>query len=407
MKEIWTKQRCGEESLKYKTRGEFCNRSGSAYNKCLKMKWLDELCGHMIKIKNHKGYWTKERCQIEALKYNHRGEFSTESTSAYSKSWKNGWLDEICSHMKFCGNKYKRCVYTYKFKDKVIYVGLTYNLHKRNLQHEKRGSVFNYTKECGIPVLTKVTDYINIEDAKKEEKKLIKSYKDNGWTLLNSSSGGECGGGKKKWTKERCQIEALKYDNVKDYREKCLSYRSATRNGWLDEICSHMNRRDINPRGHWTKERCQIEALKYKSRMDFSDNCPVGYTTSIKNGWLDEICSHMIKKDTKPKGHWTKKRCHIESLKYKSRSEFQKNDISPYMISNRNGWLDEICSHMIETRKPNGYWSKEKCIEEALKYKTKEEFRINSRTPHDKCVKYKWIDLSELYQFSENLEINN
>ena len=32
------------------------------------------------------------------------------------------------------------------------------------------------------------------------------------------------------------------------------------------------------------------------------------------------------------------------------------------------GW-DDICSHMIEILKPRGYWTKENCQKESLKYK--------------------------------------
>ena len=48
----------------------------------------------------------------------------------------------------------------------------------------------------------------------------------------------------------------------------------------------------------------------------------------------------------KPRGYWTKEKCQEEALKYESRSEFYKNSISAYKSSNNNKWLDEICSHM-------------------------------------------------------------
>ena len=52
-----------------------------------------------LKIKPS-GYWTKEKCHEEALKYNTRGEFQKKSSTAYVKSRKEKWLDEICIHMK-------------------------------------------------------------------------------------------------------------------------------------------------------------------------------------------------------------------------------------------------------------------------------------------------------------------
>ena len=55
----------------------------------------------------------------------------------------------------------------------------------------------------------------------------------------------------------------------------------------------------------------------------------------------------MNKIKVKPAGYWTKEKCYNESIKYKYRSDFQKGCISAYTISVRNKWLDEICQHMI------------------------------------------------------------
>ena len=74
-------------------------------------------------------YWTKERCHDAALKYKTRSEFTKNDCSGYSKAWEEKWLDDICSHMVSAGNKYKKCIYAYEFLDtKTVYVGLTYNL---------------------------------------------------------------------------------------------------------------------------------------------------------------------------------------------------------------------------------------------------------------------------------------
>lgn len=49
--------------------------------------------------KEHKnGYWTKERCAIEALKYNRSSDFREGNQAAYSKVRKSGWWSELCSH---------------------------------------------------------------------------------------------------------------------------------------------------------------------------------------------------------------------------------------------------------------------------------------------------------------------
>jgi hypothetical protein len=46
---------------------------------------------------------------------------------------------------------------------------------------------------------------------------------------------------------------------------------------------------------------------------------------------------------------------------------------------------------MIKTQKPTGYWSFEMCREEALKYNTKYEFKLNS-VAYSAASKKKWIN---------------
>ncbi len=299
-----------------------------------------------VKSRKSKDYWTKEKCHEESIKYTTRSEFNRGSVSAYSKAWERKWLDEICSHMKFGGNKFKRCIYVYEFPDNYAYVGLTFNIETRSQQHSKRGPVFNHGKLNRLNQnLRQLTDYINVDDAKIKELEYLNLYKNSGWKLLNTAKAGACGGGYRKWSKEKCKIESLKYKNVKDYRENCLSYRAAVRNKWLDEICSHMNRKK-NQCNYWTKERCRDVALSLENRKSFELGYPGGYIASRLNGWLDEVCSHMKKKKVKPAGYWSKEKCKEVAEKFEHRSDFRNGCRSAYQISARNKWLDEVCRHM-------------------------------------------------------------
>jgi len=176
------------------------------------------------------------------------------------------------------------------------------------------------------------------------------------------------------WTKERSYDEAKRYKSRTEFQKKAgRAYDAALRNKWLDEICSHME--EIKkPNGFWTKERCSKEAKRYKSRTEFSIKSRVGYNVAWKNKWLDEICGHM-EEIQKPHGFWTKEKCSKEAKKYKSRTEFKIKLGGAYRTALRNKWLDEICSHMKEIRKPHGFWTKEKCSKEAKRYKSRIEFK--------------------------------
>ena len=58
------------------------------------------LTSHMIHLKMENGFWDNiENCHIAALKYFTKTDFKKKSSSAYDSSCKNGWLNDICSHM--------------------------------------------------------------------------------------------------------------------------------------------------------------------------------------------------------------------------------------------------------------------------------------------------------------------
>lgn len=72
----------------------------------------------------------------------------------------------------------------------------------------------------------------------------------------------------------------------------------------------------------------------------------------------------------KPKGYWTKERCHAEALKYRTKSEFNSGSTSAYSATLQNKWFDEIAEHLVTDRKPKG---------DNLKRKLRIEFTITYR----------------------------
>jgi len=293
--------------------------------------------------RKNRNYWTKEKCEKEALKYKLRSKFKTNSGGAYNASNKNGWLNEICSHMSVVGNKYRRLVYVYEFGDKSVYVGLTYNIEERDNKHRRdgRSRVFKYIKKTGMNPILSYSDYIDVEDAKILEGDKIEFYKKNGYNVLNLADAGAIGGGNLKWTKEKCIEESINYKKRTIFaKESGSAYNSARKNGWLDDVCVHMNKIIKKHKGYWTKDKCKKEALKYKAKKELYKKSPGAYMSMFKNNWLDELCPHM--KTKKPNGYWTIERCFVEAEKFETKGEFQKNSESAYKASLSNGWINKF-----------------------------------------------------------------
>lgn len=94
----------------------------------------------------------------------------------------------------------------------------------------------------------------------------------------------------------------------------------------------------------------------------------------------------------RPNGYWTLKRCLEEAVKYLTRSEFKQNSSSAYIIAQRNGWIEECTKHMTQLHKPAGHWNLETCKAEAKKYKTRAEWAEKSSTSYQKALKYGWLN---------------
>jgi len=228
----WTKEKCLEASLKYISISDFKENDNAAYVAAHKGGWFSEISSHLKRKINRNGYWTKEKCQIETLKYSCKNDFRNNCSSAYNSSLKNGWLDEICSHMEVFGNKYKRCIYSYEFSNNFVYVGLTYNIDKRNIDHLKCGPVYNHIQSNTQYILKRLTDYVDVEVAKILEGEYVEKYKNEGWCILNKAKAGAVGSNTIKWTKEKCHEESLKYMNREEFRKNHSGvYFTSTRNG--------------------------------------------------------------------------------------------------------------------------------------------------------------------------------
>ncbi len=70
-----------------------------------------------------------------------------------------------------------------------------------------------------------------------------------------------------------------------------------------------MEKKNIKPSGYWNVyENCKNEALKYDNIKEFANKCSAAYHVIRRNNWYDELFSHMIKKHET----WTIEKCKID-----------------------------------------------------------------------------------------------
>lgn len=77
------------------------------------------------------------------------------------------------------------------------------------------------------------------------------------------------------------------------------------------------------------------EAKKYKCLQDFRFFAAGAFRAALKNGWIDDY--PWLRVNVK----WTKDKCMEIALKYHTRTEMHRKNNAAYMAAYRHGWLDD------------------------------------------------------------------
>jgi len=351
---FWSLENCIIDAKNYTTRSMWRKSSAGAYDSAIRNRWLKICCEHMIELQKPNGYWSLEKCIEDAKRFKTTKEWRVDSLS-YHAAKRNGWLNQCNAHMIKSGTSYKRLIYAFEFPDNSVYVGLTYNSENRKKMHFNSTSnspVYKHYSETKlIPEYKELTEFLDKTIASREENLFVEKYRKLGWRILNIAKPGALGGGYLFWTKERCVENALKYKTRSEWARKSSgAYDSAHRNCWLEECCKHMiNMVQYGFNRKWTKEKCIEDAKKYKRNIDWYKNSQSAWIIAWKNGWITDCRSHMIESDQpqKYKGYWTKERCIKDALKYKTKVEWRINSSTARTIAQRKGWIKEI-THFVK-----------------------------------------------------------
>ncbi|WP_430816416.1 hypothetical protein [Carboxylicivirga sp. RSCT41] len=186
-----------KEAEKYSSRVDFQKGSRSVYNAAITKGCLDEVCKHMTRLVNPVGHWSFENCKKEALSFKTRSEFQYGHPAAYSAAQKNGWLDEICKHMKKLHMTW----------DENSIKELALSCQTLTEFNKKSSAAYRAAKRLGI-----------LEEVTKHMKK-----------------------NRKTWDFSSIKVEALKYSSKKDFfKGSGSAYNAAKKLGIFEEITSHM-----------------------------------------------------------------------------------------------------------------------------------------------------------------------
>jgi hypothetical protein len=92
----WSKEKCFEESKKYKTRSEFQKNAGQAYHISIEKGWIEEMVWFPKNRIHPNGYWrNKENFLKEANKYGSKKELEKNNLAAYAAGLKYGYFKDV------------------------------------------------------------------------------------------------------------------------------------------------------------------------------------------------------------------------------------------------------------------------------------------------------------------------
>ena len=362
---VWTMDALRESAGKFQTRGEWRAAAPSAYAAAHKKGLIDELCGHMTTRRKPVGYWTKERVIESARKYTSIQLWDAAETTARQRAVAHGWMAEATAHMSaqplpigpaiihrflmIHGIEYQS---EYKFKDAPAVKSMPFDFY--------------------LPAFALLIEYqgrqhrdgwMRDPDSRKEIQRNDQIKREwvaaAGWNYLEVRA----------WEDK---TEAAIIDRLKGVLRLINDARGARLVLHARELNAAQKRRLAS--GYVFDEQAVIEdASKYRSRSEWMKGSPNVYRFALRHG-LDKVAAaHMPL--LLEHGKWTKEAVFASAQQHETLADWRKAEQSAYVIAHRNGWLDEAAQHLRVERQRNDYWTRERVIEDAHRFKTNGEWR--------------------------------
>ncbi len=231
----------------------------------------------------------------------------------------------------------KTCLYFHinTIKQEIFYVGIG-DLDRPYKGKSKRSNWwYNITKKYNYDIII-IHENLTWKDACELEIKYITQIgrKDLGLgTLVNMTDGGD---------------GTIGYKHTQEFKDKISKifkqyYKENPCNGSKNNMFNKNHTVDTKNKISKSKKNIPRTDVIWNKDKTLSDTHKNNISTGLNN-FYENNESKLIGRVpwNKNKLTWTKELCHIESLKYKTRSEFSLNCQGAYRASIRNKWIDEF-----------------------------------------------------------------
>lgn len=340
----------------------------TAYQMAHRKGWWDEISAHMKEAKKTAdGTYTKEYCASLVEGYSALRDFRRDHGGAYDAILNKGWLQELTGHLERGAEKKPtvwpderiqkyadRCTAKWEFKENypqaywaaVRVKRLDYlcrklsNRRKDALPEHELLERFKQVHDFGYSY-----DFTNYKSTRSKIK--ITCAKHGEWEQridahLDGRGCVYCTG-TKAWKPDLKKL-ADGYTDLAQFRlEQRNAYSLIVRNGWIDELCSHMDR---NRRDNLSKEECISIAADCKTVSEFKEKDASAYTKARTNGWMRDVGGHFVSPHVS-RGYWQKKERLVDlASPFDQISKFKDEYPSAYSVAMKNGWKEDVMGHM-------------------------------------------------------------
>ena len=449
---IWTKEACYELARQYDDLTSFITECKTAYAKACRNKWIQDYT--WLKRKQlPSGYWTKELILAEARKYSSSGDFKKGNKQAYDAACNRKLIKE-CTWFATPKNA-KKWNYDTCFAEAQKYESTTdfrVNSITAYCIARDRGWLEEYTwlkKYVNLynhdQCLAEAKKYQYFNDFRAQSHQFYMVARSRGWLREYSWLIKEpVEPYNKKWKYDTCYAEAKKYKTRSAFNKGCSgAYDVARRNGWLadytwmpdltasdakvdsvycyifdEQKAAYVGRtlmyrqhiRDVE-HNYYDNDAVYKFARKHDCAIPpmqiIEENLNVQQGREREDYWrkyYEENGYFMLNKAATgaksgsigalAQGKWTFEKAYKIAQAFQSVKELNDEYGYLYKISKARGWLEKFNwfrGAEIKIEKTTK-WTEETCREEALKYKTRKDFRIHSRGAFDKAQECGWLE---------------
>lgn len=335
----WTFENLVKDARKYQSRSAWKRANASAYATAAQKGLLMQCCEHMVRTRNPDGHWTRDRVIESAKAYQTIASWSLAQSGAYDAAKSNGWLSDATKHMVRVFSHGEHSIYSLLLQYDINFI---YQKRFDDLRDKAPLPIDFYLPEFNLAIEFHGRQHFAISKSSMFKKDFANMQRRDSIKREFASSKGM--GYLEIDTPDIDDIETAIIQRIEKLAKGMgIAMPVSKRDLTLCEL------RTLSSLGTWSKDAVAVDARKYSLLKDWANCGNSAYQIACKNGWVDEVTSHMARSQ-KPKGYWTKERVLNDAQLYKSKMEWFRSSQSAWATAQRNGWLVECCIHMKSSR---------------------------------------------------------